>query len=419
MSMDQFNKVGGAVLAVFLVFLLLNFASGKIYGTGEGHDGAHELAYAVEIEGADTVEDVVEEVDIVELAMAADVAAGGKVFGKCKACHKVEDGKNGVGPHLWGVVGRDIAAVDGFSYSAALADMDGAWTLEELSAFLENPKGYAPGTKMSYAGLKDAQDRANLIAWLNEADGSPIDLTGGADRTEAPAEETTEVAAAPAAEEAPAEETAAAPATEEAPAEDTAAAPAAEEAPAEDTAAAPAAEEAPAEDTAAAPAAEEAPAEDTAAAPATEEAPAEETAAAPAAEEAPAEDTAAAPAAEDSTEVAAVSSVFADADPAAGEKVFRKCRACHKIEEGKNGVGPSLWGVVGREIGSVDGFKYSDALMALEGTWTATELSAFLEKPRDYAPGTKMAYAGLRKEADRINLIAYLNEADGSPGPLE
>ncbi|WP_135506790.1 c-type cytochrome [Roseovarius aestuariivivens] len=104
--------------------------------------------------------------------------------------------------------------------------------------------------------------------------------------------------------------------------------------------------------------------------------------------------------------------VAQDGDADAGEKVFRKCMACHAVGEGaQNKVGPQLNGVVGREIASVEGFNYSSALadMGAEGkTWTPEELAAFLEKPRDYAKGTKMSFAGLRKEEDRADVIAYL-----------
>ncbi len=103
---------------------------------------------------------------------------------------------------------------------------------------------------------------------------------------------------------------------------------------------------------------------------------------------------------------------FAEGDAAAGEKVFRKCMACHAVgPDAKNKVGPQLNGVVGREIASVDGFGYSDALKALaEGgtVWTEEEMAKFLEKPRDYAKGTKMSFAGLRKEDERADVIAYL-----------
>lgn len=99
-------------------------------------------------------------------------------------------------------------------------------------------------------------------------------------------------------------------------------------------------------------------------------------------------------------------------DAAAGEKVFRKCKACHQVGEGaENKVGPILNDIVGRTVGSVEGFKYSSTFtdMNAEGkVWTAEELAAFLEKPKSYAKGTKMAFAGLRKEDDRANVIAYL-----------
>lgn len=102
----------------------------------------------------------------------------------------------------------------------------------------------------------------------------------------------------------------------------------------------------------------------------------------------------------------------AEGDAEKGEKVFRKCRACHAVGEGaENKVGPQLNGIVGREIAALEGFGYSDALTELaveKGAWTEEELAAFLEKPRDYAKGTKMSFAGLRKEDERADVIAYL-----------
>lgn len=99
-------------------------------------------------------------------------------------------------------------------------------------------------------------------------------------------------------------------------------------------------------------------------------------------------------------------------DAEAGEKVFRKCKACHAVGDGaKNKVGPVLTGIVGSPVAANEDFKYSDVLseMGSDGkTWAPEELAAFLEKPRDYAKGTKMAFAGLRKEDDRTNVIAYL-----------
>jgi cytochrome c2 len=116
---------------------------------------------------------------------------------------------------------------------------------------------------------------------------------------------------------------------------------------------------------------------------------------------------------------AAGGGAFGGGDAAAGEKLFRRCAACHKLEDGKNGIGPHLWGVVGRDVASVEGYQYSDAMQAHEGAWTAQHLSDYIAAPHDVVPGTKMAFAGLKDEQDRIDLITYLNEADGSPEPLE
>jgi cytochrome c len=95
-------------------------------------------------------------------------------------------------------------------------------------------------------------------------------------------------------------------------------------------------------------------------------------------------------------------------DAAKGEKVFKKCKACHAIEEGKNKTGPSLYGVVGREAGLVEGYKYSKAMAGSGLVWDAETLDGFLTKPKSYLKGTKMSFAGLKKEDDRANVIAYL-----------
>jgi len=97
-----------------------------------------------------------------------------------------------------------------------------------------------------------------------------------------------------------------------------------------------------------------------------------------------------------------------DGDAAAGKRVFVKCMACHSIQEGQNRVGPSLYGVVGREAGTVDGFNYSDANADSGITWTEETLFAYLENPQEYIPGTKMIFPGLPKPQDRADVIAYL-----------
>lgn len=98
----------------------------------------------------------------------------------------------------------------------------------------------------------------------------------------------------------------------------------------------------------------------------------------------------------------------AEGDPAAGEGIFRKCAACHAKEEGKNKVGPSMFGVWEREAGSVEGFNYSDAMAEAGYAWDEENLTGFLANPRSYLPGTKMAFPGIKKEDQLADLIAYL-----------
>ncbi len=114
-----------------------------------------------------------------------------------------------------------------------------------------------------------------------------------------------------------------------------------------------------------------------------------------------------------------IEALMAMGDVAHGEKVFKKCAACHSIVKGgKNAIGPALYNVVGRKIGIIEGYKYSKALAAYDKEWTFEELNGFLIKPAKWIKGTKMAYAGLRKEKDRASVIKYLNQNSDSPIPL-
>ena len=336
MDSHKINMYAGGIIGSLLLFLLLGFFSDLIY-VGRGHSGHEQLAFAVEVAETDTAHEEVA-TDWAALIAAADLAKGETLFKKCKACHKIEEGVNGVGPSLWGVVDRDIASIAGFAYSDSLSGLEGGWNFENLQAFLESPKGMAADTKMTFKGLSKEQDRANLIVYLNQADGTPAELGPPASaEAEAPAAESagTEVAAVT------------------------------------------------------------------------------ETVTEAALEPEPAAEPAAV------TSGGGFSDLVASADAGAGKKIFRKCRACHKLEEGKNGIGPSLWGIVNRDVASIEGFKYSEAMIARPGNWTGADLFTYLENPRGVVPGTKMKFKGVKDAQARANLIAYLNEADGSPEPLE
>ena len=106
-------------------------------------------------------------------------------------------------------------------------------------------------------------------------------------------------------------------------------------------------------------------------------------------------------------------------DIAIGEKVFKKCAACHSIVKGgKNNIGPALYNVVGRKTGAITDYKYSKALSLYDKEWTFEELNGYLIKPAKWIKGTKMAFAGLRKEKDRASVIKYLNQNSDNPVPL-
>ena len=161
------TKAAGALIGSLLFLMLLIWAAGGIF-----HMQEDTQAFSIEVEApaSDTEAPEPEELDVDALMAAADPAKGEKDFGKCKACHKL-DGNNATGPHLDGVVGRAIASVDGFSYSSAMtahASDYPDWTPEALIHYLTNPKAEVPGTKMAFAGFKNPQDIADLIAYLEQ-----------------------------------------------------------------------------------------------------------------------------------------------------------------------------------------------------------------------------------------------------------
>jgi cytochrome c len=118
-------------------------------------------------------------------------------------------------------------------------------------------------------------------------------------------------------------------------------------------------------------------------------------------------------------EVVDIKQLLAMGDLQHGEKVFKKCSACHQIASGgKNMIGPNLWSVIGRTAGSVSDYKYSKAMVAYGKEWTYEEMNSYLIKPQAYVKGTKMAFAGLRKEKDRASVILFMNSKSSRPKPL-
>ena len=121
-----------------------------------------------------------------------------------------------------------------------------------------------------------------------------------------------------------------------------------------------------------------------------------------------------------SSEAGNIMAIFASTSAAEGAKVFKKCAACHSIAEGgKNKIGPALWGVLGRQAGSLPDYKYSKAMAAHGEKWSFKEMNGFLIKPKNWIKGTKMSYAGLKSEKERAAVILYMNENTNNPLPLQ
>jgi cytochrome c len=176
------NKIFAAILTAGIIGVGSAVMSGILYHPHELEEPVYRVEAAVE-EGAGAGEEAAAEETqpIGVLLAAADVASGEKAAKKCAACHSFEQGgANKVGPALWGIVNRPIAAHEGFAYSEALAaKKDQVWDYDHLSAFLANPKGYAPGTKMSFAGISKETELADVIAYLRSLAEQPAPLPEG------------------------------------------------------------------------------------------------------------------------------------------------------------------------------------------------------------------------------------------------
>jgi cytochrome c len=182
---DRTNTIAGWVLAGCGAALGLSIVGGMIFH-GERPEKMGYVIEGVEEEGAGGA---AAEVPIASLLGSADAAKGAEVFKKCAACHTVnQGGANGVGPNLYGTMGEALAAgKGGFAFSDALKKVGGTWDWEKMNAWLTSPRKFAPGTKMTFAGLSNPQDRANVILYLNQQ-GSNLPLPAAPAAGAAPAE---------------------------------------------------------------------------------------------------------------------------------------------------------------------------------------------------------------------------------------
>ncbi|EAU42305.1 cytochrome c [Fulvimarina pelagi HTCC2506] len=455
----QFNKIAGAVLGtIFLMF------GGSLIAEGIFHSEAPETpGYEIIVaEGDEGGESGGEEATIAPIAVRMQEASaedGEGRFRACQACHSVsDDGANGIGPGLWNVVNRPIASHEGFTYSQAMSGFSEGgsvnWDYEHLDGFLENPSAYIEGTAMGYQGIRDPADRADLIAYLRSLASEPAPLPeppAEGEMAEGEAAEGEEVAEAETGEEGEEVEAAGA-ATQTSPSDtdtntqapgttdpDTGSSmPGQDQAPvmSDETQPETRANEvqestygsengeaaASEEETASEPSAgddQNATAND-AASGADESAGEEAETNAGGGEDAASGEEAASSDADSEEAAGAAPSEGASGgevvevagDPAAGESVFRRCQACHKVGEGaSNGIGPELNGVMGDKPGAVEGYSFSSNYQdwaADKEEWTAELMKGWLSDPRGTVQGTKMAFAGLKNEDDLNNVIAYL-----------
>lgn len=180
---DRFNTIAGWVLFAGIVALGASIVAGEAFHSERPEEMGYPIEGVVQ-EGEGGAE---AEKPIAFYLASADPAAGEQVFKKCTACHNADKGgANALGPNLWGVLGEPIGKGHGFPFSPALSGVGGTWNWDNMSAWLASPKKFAPGTKMTFAGLSNPQDRANVIAFLNAHSDSPLPLPAAPAEAAAP-----------------------------------------------------------------------------------------------------------------------------------------------------------------------------------------------------------------------------------------
>ena len=180
MNSFELNKILGAILGTCLVVLSMNITANAVFSHGKLAKPGYDIAVP-EKKAAGEKKAAEPEVPLAELLAKADVGRGEAAAKTCVTCHTFDkDGRNLVGPNLWGIVGREKGSVIGFNYSAGMKKMKGRWTAEEIAEFIRQPKSMVPGTTMTFAGISRASQRADVILFLNSKSDNPQPLTKAA-----------------------------------------------------------------------------------------------------------------------------------------------------------------------------------------------------------------------------------------------
>ena len=171
------NKIIVSIILVIILVLGINKITDTIFYVEKPEKSAYQVATVTTAASTASAETSSGTGDILAIFASTSAAEGAKVFKQCLACHSIaEGGKNKIGPALWGVIGRKAGSVPDYKYSKALAGYGKNWSFEEMNGFLIKPKDWIKGTKMAFAGLKKAEDRAAVILYMNENTNSPLQL---------------------------------------------------------------------------------------------------------------------------------------------------------------------------------------------------------------------------------------------------